>query len=54
MAMSTAADHPDFPPFVSTSIDRLCTVKRNFVDPKPVHIRERLFRIHASSLKNVW
>ena len=52
--MSTAADHPDFPPFVSTSIDRLCTVKRNFVDPKPVHIRERLFRILASSLKNVW
>ena len=54
MAMRTAADHPDFAPFVSTSIDRLGTVKRSFVDPMPVHIRERLFRILASSLKNVW
>jgi len=54
MAMRTAANHPDFAPFVSTSIDRLGTVKRNFVDPMPVHIRERLFRILASSLKNVW
>jgi len=54
MAMRTAADHPDFAPFVSTSIERVGTVKRNFVDPVPVHIRERLFRVLASSLKKVW
>jgi len=54
MTMRTAADHPDFAPFVSTSIDRLDTVKRTFADPMPVHVRERLFRILASSLKNVW
>ena len=54
MAMRAAADHPDFAPFVSASLDRSGTVKRTFVDPMPVHIRERLFRILSTSLKNVW
>jgi len=52
--MRTATDHPDFVPSVSTSIDRLGTVKRDFIDPMPVHIRKHLFRILATSLKNVW
>ena len=54
MAMHPAADHPDFAPFVSTSLDRSGIVKRKFVDPMPVHHRERLFRILSSSFKNVW
>jgi len=54
MAMRTAADHPDFAPFVSTPIDRLGPVKHDFIDSMPVHIRERPFCILAIPLKNVW